>query len=87
MYIAFWNTKGCFILGIEDFHRPQIPLIFPKLGKKHGRHHYEERPSLKARVQENVLRLKNVRLRFSFWAHMLMSAYGPVHHGYIKYNI
>ena len=36
------------------------------------------------------LGLKNVRLQFSFWPHMLLSwvsvrlTYGPVHHGYIK---
>ncbi len=28
---------------------------------------------LKSRVQENVLGLKNDQLRFSFWAHMLLS--------------
>ena len=49
---------------------------------------------LKARVQENLYRLKNVRLRFSFWAHMLLSwvslrighvnlAYGPLDVAYI----
>ena len=44
-------------------------------------------------VQEIVQRMKNVRLRFSFWAHMLLSwvsvmqmnlAYGPLDVGYTK---
>ncbi len=34
VHIAFWYTKGCFILGSGAFQRTQISLIFPKLGKK-----------------------------------------------------
>ena len=31
---------------------------------------------LKARVQENVQRLKNVQMRFSFWAHTVCYCHG-----------
>ena len=41
---------------------------------------------LKSRVQENVQRLKNVRLRFSFWAHMLLSWVSVIIPGALKWN-
>ena len=48
MYIDFWHTIGYVIIATEAFHRPQIPLFFPKPGKKNGRHHSHKRPSLRS---------------------------------------
>ncbi len=41
---------------------------------------------LKSRVQEILLRLKNVRLRFSFWAHMLLSWVSVIIPGALKWK-
>ncbi len=46
MYIEFWHNAGCFIIGTEAFHRPQIPLIFSQTRQENGRHHSHKRPSL-----------------------------------------
>ncbi len=49
---------------VNMWHNPKTFLAWGLL---------HSRLNLKATVQENVQRLKNVRLRFSFWAYMLLS--------------
>ncbi len=64
-------TKG-------DFHRREIPLIFPKLGNKNDRHHYEERPSLMTsnRILSMVISLNLGRPGMSQGIILTMERYG-----------
>ena len=75
LYLPLWKSSASSSFCLLSYHvrvrlqwSHNIDILSPCLPQ--SRDHWKMN-IIKARVQENVLRLKNARLRFSFCAHML----------------